>query len=342
MERLAPPPIAARGEDVDVWHGERIADPYRWLERDSPATRSWTDAQNARTRAALDALPERAPFAARLPELLGVGLLGVPRPVGVRVFYALRAPGQQQQVLHVREAGRTRALVDPNGLDPAALITLDWWYPSPDGRLVAYGLSRGGTEMSTLHVIDVATGGSLPEEIPHTQRSRVSWDGDGFYYTVHPAPGSVPPGDEQYFTKIRYHRLGEDPQRDPLIFGEGLPKEAILSVDADPNGRWVVLSAFEGWSRNDVYVLARDGSDGPRAVIEGADGLSDAVFARGRIWIRTNVGSPNYRIVVVDPGEPERWTTVVPESEWPVESFDITRTHVVVHTLVNASSRLSV
>src|SRR2546428_2642778 len=117
MRRLPAPPLTERDDDVELLHGERIADPYRWLERDSPATRSWTDAQNARTRAALDALPERARFAARLRDLLGVGLLVVPRPVGDRVFYALRAPGQQQQVLHVREVGRTRALVDPNGLD---------------------------------------------------------------------------------------------------------------------------------------------------------------------------------------------------------------------------------
>jgi prolyl oligopeptidase len=263
--------------------------------------------------------------------------------VGERVFYERRAPGDRQSVLFVREGGRERTLVDPNTLDRDALISLDWWYPSPDGRQVAYGLSRGGTEMSTLHVIDVVTGRALPDVIPNTQRSRVSWAAGGFYYTAHPAPGTVPPGDEHYFTTVRYHRVGDDPARDPVVFGEGLPKERMLSMDADGAGRWVVLASFEGWTRNDLYLLSREAaSDGPRAIIEGADGLSQAAVAGGRIWIRTNVGSPNYRIVVADPRVPEKWTTVVPEGEWPIESFDVTRSNLVVHTLENASSRLSI
>jgi len=343
MGPLAPAPPAQRGDETEDFHGERIADPYRWLERDGAAARTWTDAQNARTRAALDAIPARAYFAARLRELLGVGLLGVPQPVGDRVFYERRSAGARQMVLFVREGGRERALIDPNQLDAAGLIALDWWYPSPDGALVAYGLSRGGTEMSTLHVLDVASGDRLPDEIPHTQRARVAWSGDGFYYTVHPVPGSVPPGDEHYYRRVRYHRLGDDPSGDPLVFGDGRPKESLLSVAAESKGRWVVLSAAEGWSRNDLYLLSRDaGSDGPRVMIEGADGLSQPTVAGGRIWIRTNVGSPNYRIDVADPSAPDQWRTVIPESEHVIESFDVTRSHILVHTLVDASSRLSI
>lgn len=346
MGTLPPAPPAPRGDEAEVLHGERIADPYRWLERDGADTRAWTEAQNARTRSVLDAVPDRAHFAGRLRELLGVGLLGVPWPVGERVFLERRSGRDRQTVLYVREDGRERALVDPNTLDAAGLISLDWWYPSPDGALVAYGLSRGGTEMSTLHVVDVATGQGLPDEIPHTQRARVAWSGDGFYYTVHPTPGTVPPGDEHYYRRIRFHRVGDDPSRDAHVFGDGLPKETLLSMDADAKGRWVVFSAAEGWTRNDLYLLARDpridGSDGPRAMIEGADGLSQATVAAGRIWIRTNVGSPNYRIAVADPRTPDQWRTVVSESEWPIESFAVTRSHLVVHTLVNASSRLSI
>ncbi|HEX9495951.1 MAG TPA: prolyl oligopeptidase family serine peptidase [Candidatus Limnocylindria bacterium] len=343
MGRLPAPPPAPRGDEAETLHGERIADPYRWLERDGAETGAWTEAQNARTRTALDAVPERARFAARLRELLGVGLLGVPRPVGDRVFYDRRSPGERQSVLYVRERGGERALVDPNTLDPEALVTLDWWYPSPDGGLVAYGLSRGGTEMSTLHVIETATGRARPDVIPHTQRARVSWSDDGFYYTAHPAPGTVPAGDEHYFTTIRYHRLGDDPARDAVVFGDGLPKERILSMDADAKGRWVTLAAYQGWTRNDLYLLSREaGSERPRVVIEGADGLSRAIVAGGRLWIHTNVGSPNYRIVVADAARPEEWTTIVPESEWPIESFDVTRSHLIVHTLENASSRLTI
>jgi prolyl oligopeptidase len=343
MGRLPPASPAARGDEAEVVHGERIADPYRWLERDGADTAAWTAAQNARTRGVLDAVPERPRLAARLRELLGVGLLGVPQPAGDRVFFERRSAGLRQAVLHVRDAGSDRALVDPNRLDSSGLVTLDWWYPSPDGGLVAYGLSRGGTEMSTLRVIDVAAGRDLPDEIPHTQRAKVSWVGAfGFYYTVHPTPGSVPAGDEHYYRKVRFHRLGDDPSGDADVFGAGYPKETIVGVDADRRGRWIALAAYEGWTRNDVHVLDTL-SETIRPVVVGADGISQAVMggADELLWLRTNVGSPNYRIDVVDPRTLER-RTVVPESEHPIESFDVTRSHVIVHTLVNAASRLSI
>ncbi|GAC1457859.1 MAG: prolyl oligopeptidase family serine peptidase [Candidatus Limnocylindrales bacterium] len=326
-------------------HGETIADPYRALEDGSAsATRVWSAAQNARTRAVLDGLPDHGELRVRLAELLGVGLLGVPRPVGGRVFFTRRGRHERQSVLLVHEGGQDLPLVDPNTLDARGLVSLDWWYPSTDGRLVAYGLSRGGDEQSTLHLIDVATGAAVDAPIPHTPRARVAWVPGGFYYTANPAPGTVPPGDEHYHRRIRYHALGTDPAADPLMFGDGRPKEEILSVDADPSGRWVLFSAHRGWVSNDLYLLDRTAGDGPRTVLEGADGLATGTIVNGRIWLRTNLGSPNYRIVEVDPLAPglPGWRTVVPESEEVIETFDVTRRHLVVHTLERATSRLRV
>src|SRR5256885_11683779 len=127
MGRLPPAPPARRGDGIEALDGERIADPYRWLERDGPATRAWTDAQNSRTRAALDAVPERARFAARLRELLGVGLLGVPRPAGDRTFFDRRSVGQRQSARYVQQGGRGRMVGGPNRLGAGGPRTLDWW-----------------------------------------------------------------------------------------------------------------------------------------------------------------------------------------------------------------------
>src|SRR5438445_8614806 len=212
---IPPPPATPRNDVVDIVHGERITDPYRWLEDDrSDRVKDWTDRQNARTRAALDRLPERRFLAARLRELLSVGLLSTPRPIAGRIFHMRREGEQKQAVLYVRDAvgAADRALIDPNTLDREGLVTLDWYYPSPDARYVADGLPPGGDEMSTLRVVDTGTGQRLGDRIPHTQRSTVAWasrpGGVGFYYTVHPARGSVAPGDENYYRRVRYHRLG--------------------------------------------------------------------------------------------------------------------------------------
>ena len=366
--QLPPPPPTPRDEVTDIYFGDTVTDPYRWLEdAASPRVAEWTDVQNSRTRAVLDALPERKALATRFRELLSVGLLATPRPVAGRIFHLRREGSQAQAVLYVREGtrGQDRPLVDPNALDRAGLVTIDWYYPSPDARLVAVGLSRGGTEMSTLHVRDVASGRDLGIAIPHTQRSQVAWAGEGFYYVVHPVPGTVPPGDEHYHRRVRYHQLAWAPgsgaaggseadrdsrgraspgrgDQDTVVFGEGRAKEDIVGVQASPDGRWVLLSAFRGWVTNDLYLLDRQHPErGLAVVVEGEDGLSSAQLDTDGIWIRTNIGSPNYRVVHADYERPREWRDVVPESEHAIEEFDLTKDHVLVHRLERATSRLA-
>ncbi|MDQ2952117.1 MAG: prolyl oligopeptidase family serine peptidase, partial [Chloroflexota bacterium] len=312
----------------------------------SDRIRAWTDEQNARTHGVLDALPARPALAARLHELLSVGLLGTPKPAGKWIFHTRREGVQKQAILYVRVglSGADRALVDPNTLDKAGLVTLDWYYPSADGSYVAYGLSHGGDELSTLHVIDVNSGSDCGETIPHTQRSSVAWSDNGFYYTVHPEPGSVPPGDEHYHRRIRHHRLGDRPANDELVFGEGRRKEDILVVQTSPDARWVLAIAFQGWVQSDAYLLdRRDPQATWRVVVEGAKGLTTGLLTNDSVWLRTNLDAPNYTIVRAPLTAPERasWKTIVPETENAIELFDVSRDTVAVVRLEAATSRVS-
>ena len=344
MIRVPPAPPSSREEVADTWHGERVVDPYRWLEGASDRITAWTDAQNARTRAVLGAIPARARFAARLRDLLAVGLLTTPRPAGPWLFHTRREGTQKQAMLYVRRgvSGDDRALIDPNALDDKGLVTLDWYYPSFDGRFVAYGLSRGGDEMSTLYVVETESGRDTGERIAHTQRSTVAWVDDGFYYTVHPAPGMVPPGDEHYYRRVRFHRLGDVRTPDDLVFGEGRAKEDIVGVQTSPDGRWALLLAFRGWVRSDVYLLDRQ-SGKIRTVVEGEDALTSGLLTNDGIWLRTNLGAPNYTIVRAPFASPVRasWQTVVPESQHAIELFDVSSDRVAVATLERATSRVS-
>ena len=185
-------PATTVSDAVEILHGESIPDPYRWLEDgDSAETRAWTERQNALTESYLGAVPARETIRHRLDELLAIGALSVPAPVRGRYFYQRRDGRQNQPVLYVREGvhGADRALVDPNHLSAAGTTALDWYYPSDDGRLLAYGLSENGSEQSVLHILDVDTGATLPDRIPHTRAADLAWlpDGTGFYYTRYPA-----------------------------------------------------------------------------------------------------------------------------------------------------------
>jgi prolyl oligopeptidase len=322
-ERSAAHPPPTRVEPVEeILHGEVIVDPYRWLEdSDAPETRSWVAAQNAYTRETLDSLPRRAAIRARLDRMLHVGFAGAPQVRGARCFYLRRAGRQDQPVLVLREGdGAGRILVDPNVLSASGVVALDWWQPSPDGRLLAYGLSEGGDEWSTLHVLDVDSGAALPgEQIPRTRWCSLAWlpDASSFYYTRYPEPGSVPTGEEGYHRRVYLHRLGADWRADPEVFGAGRAKEDLPSVYLDRrDGRWLLVSVYQGAARTEVYVLDRDRPDAAFVpIIAGVEARSEPIVQGGRVYLRTNLDAPDYRLVAVDPERPdrERWQEVLPE-----------------------------
>src|SRR5437899_9434804 len=182
---------------VETIHDIEIADPYRWLEEaDNPQVRVWVEKQNNFTRSILDKLPGREKIHDRLEKLLDIGILGTPVPRKGFYFYTKREGKQNQPILYAREGlhGKDRVLLDPNLLSKDGTIALDWWYPSRDGKLVAYGLSQSGNEQSTLHVRDVATAKDRPDVIDRTRACSVAWrpNSKGFYYTRYPAAGKVP------------------------------------------------------------------------------------------------------------------------------------------------------
>ncbi|EQD28683.1 protein containing Peptidase S9A, oligopeptidase, partial [mine drainage metagenome] len=139
-----------------------------------------------------------------------------------RTFLLQREGAMEQPVLTVREPdGTDRVLVDPVATGPTSRA-IDWWYPSPSGRFVAYGISDHGNEQSVLYVLEVDTGRLLSDRILWTRQCSLAWEPDdgGFFYTRHPAPESVPTGETHYHRHVFYHRLGSDPSADEEVFGE--------------------------------------------------------------------------------------------------------------------------
>jgi prolyl oligopeptidase len=349
IAETAPTPSSRIVDVRETLHGVEVADPYRWLEAtDDPEVRRWTEEQNAAARRALDAVGARDGARRRLDELLRVGLLEVPRVAAGAAFFLRRNADQDQPVLYVRDAGSStdRALVDP-GVAGDRLVTIDWFFPSADGRLVAYGLSRGGDELSTLHVTDVATGEVLADRIPDTRFCSVAWlpDATGFYYTRYPAKGSVPAGDENYNTRVRFHRLGDDPEEDPVVFGEGRLPTDIFVPSISHDGRWLLVHAHQGWAKTILFVRDLAGDGDFRSVGEEHDAIFSGEIAGGRLYVLTNWDAPNWRVLELDPdtldlGEAR---TVVGEREATViAETAVAGGRLVAHELEDASSRIRV
>jgi prolyl oligopeptidase len=311
-------PDAPRLPISELIGGHRIDDPYRWLEDPGdPQTIAWSAAQDALARPILDAYPGRTAVAARLRTLLQAGQEGPPRPRAGVGFRQRRAPDQQHAVLvagSLHAPSEFRVLVDPHEIDPSGATTLDAWEPSPGGRLLAYQLSQGGDEESTLSVLDVATGDLVDGPIDRTRYSPVAWlaDASGFYYVRRLTAGSP------FDRRVYLHRLGTDPAQDSYVFGEDNDPRTYFGVDVSPDGRWLVVSAAIGTApRDDVWITDLTDPRGGFAVVQqGVDARCYASVAfDGRLYIWTDAGAPRGRLCVADPLDPQRWNTLVAEDE---------------------------
>jgi prolyl oligopeptidase len=302
-----------------------VADPYRWLEdAESDVTRAWLRAQDALLAGQRAAWAGRDQVRHRVEQLLAAGVVGAPVWRGERQFVMRRVAGQEHAVLHtVDPDGSERVLLDPMHIDPTGRTTLDSWQPSKEGHLLAYQLSLGGSEESVLRVLDVGTGQVVDGPIDRARYSPVAWlpGGEAFYYVRRLHPSLVPDGEEQYHRRVWLHRLGADPDTDPMVFGDGRDKTSYYGVSVSMDGRWLSVSAAEGTApRNDVWLADLQGRDlaAPELVVvqEGVDAQTSAHVGRdGRLYLMTDAGAPRGRLAVTDPGRPtsDTWTDLLPQ-----------------------------
>jgi prolyl oligopeptidase len=343
------PPPDRRDDVVDNLHDVAVADPYRWLEdADADATRAWTAAQNARTRHVLDAGPDRAALHARLAELLAVRVVTGAQVAGERLFTVERGGGLDQAALFVRStlsdpAAEPGLLVDPQALLGEETAALDWYHPSPDGRLVAFGTSIGGDERSTLRVLDVDGGILLDDVIPHTRAASVAWlpGGEAFAYTRYPMPGAVPADERGYHRTVWWHELGDHPGHDELVFGDLPDPTAWPDVSLSLDGRWLLLHVALGWDHVDVHLVDRDTGE-RTTVIEGVDATSGFRVVEGRLVGSTTLDAPRGRVVAapLDRPTPAHWVDLVPESEVVVGGVVATEASLLVVSTRSAVSHL--
>ncbi|MBU6378111.1 MAG: prolyl oligopeptidase family serine peptidase [Gammaproteobacteria bacterium] len=324
-QSLASPvyPPAPRGEVVDRYHGVDIADPYRWLEDPAaPATREFVRAQNALAQPWLESLPQRAWIRQRLGELWDYERVGVPRQKGGRYFFLRNDGKQNQSVLHVADSlqATPRVLFDPNAASRDATVALARYEPSPDGSLVAYSLSDGGTDWEIWKFRRVADGVDLADELRFSKFWELSWaaDGSGVYYSRYPARAGDPArGDDQAQPVVYFHRLGEPQERDRVIYAvKDHPTRAPSASVAD-DGRWLFVSLFDGYRTNGVDLIDLRNPQVPaRPLFAAWDARYTLIGSEGdTLYVVTTKDAPRGRIIAVDARDPApaRWRELVAE-----------------------------
>jgi len=343
------PPVATPRPVADYFHGTRVIDNYRWLEKaDSPEVQKWVAEENDYTRALLDPLPGRGAIQHRLTELLSIGSVSAPVLAGHHYFYTRREGLQNQPVLYVRDSlnGADRVLVDANSLAADGTIALDWFQPSENGKYVAYGTSASGSEMSTLHVIESKTGEILSDTIERTRAASIAWlhDNSGFYYTRYPKKGEVPAGQEMYNRHVYFHLLGSPVETDNAIFGEGRDPQDWPGVSLSNDGRWLLINVSEGWTKSELFLMDLKGDKAPIRLTTGKNFLYSADIYDGKVYITSNEDAPRYRVFVTDAGnfDREAWKEIIPQSDAVLQGAAVFGGKLVAQYEQDASSQLKI
>ena len=318
-------PAASRIEQVDEYHGVKVADPYRWLEDlDSQQTRDWVAAENGVTSAFFAGLPEREPIRKRLTELWNYERYSVPEQHGGRYFFTRNNGLQNQGVLYRVDtlAGEPHLVLDPNTLSQDGTIAVTGWNISENGKLLAYGLSSGGSDWQEWRVRDVETGRDLPDVLKWVKFSEAAWthDHQGFFYSRYDEPREGRPLEEaNFYQKLYYHRLGTPQSADELVYQRPDKKEMGFIARVTQDGRYLVIHAWKGTeTENGIFYkdLAQPGSK----VVEllgGFDAAYTFIANEGPVfWFHTDLAAPRGRVVAIDLRDParEKWRELIPQS----------------------------
>lgn len=350
---------------VDVYHGTRVADPYRWLESlNSERTKQWVRAQNESTQRYLRRIPEREALRDRLMELRNYEQYTLPLRREGRMFFGKNDGLQNQKVMYVRpmedpsDGVMTDAdadvLIDPNAFSDEGTVALNTFEPSTSGSFVVYGVSEGGSDWQTLRVRDVETGEDLPERLEWNKFSGAAWvaDDSGFYYGRYDEPD--PDAVHQATTngmRLYFHRLGTPQSDDRLVYERPDDPDLAFLPAVSEDGRYLVVKALRGSDRgNALYVkdlTAAPGED--RSTLQPLVNDFESRYSfignvGSTFYLLTDSDAPNERVVAVDLDRPDpsHWRTVLPESEAVLKSVNLVGDRLAVHALVDARSRLTI
>lgn len=351
-------PVAPRENTVDVYFGTKVPAPYQWMENlESPALHKWVEAENAVTDTYLAKIPVRGWITQRLTMLWNYAKETTPDQLANGMLFFRRNSGlQNQSVVYVQSAfGATpRVLIDPNKLSPDGSIALAFGVPSPDGKYYAYALSQGGSDWETVHVLDVATGKQLPDEVRWVKFSGISWTNDnrGFYYSRYPQP---PSGENQINQKVvnqklYYHALGTPQTSDRLIYSVPAHPEWIVGGSVSEDGKYLFVFVVNGTSPNNQLLYADLGNPAQPDIGAKLQPLymkNDAAYAPighigNTLYLQTTLDAPRGRIVAAHFSRPNpaSWRVVVPQAEGVLADSTMTNGRILADYQIVAKSRL--
>jgi prolyl oligopeptidase len=356
-------PPAPKSDQVDVYHGVKVPDPYRPLENpDSPETRQWIEAENKITFDYLGKIPAREKTRNRLTELWNYERYGVPLKEGGRYFFTKNDGLQNQSVLYTMPSleAEPKVLLDPNKLSKDGTVALKGYQIREDGEYMTYGLSSAGSDWEEWRVRRVASAEDTEDVLKWVKFSEVSWtkDGKGFFYSRYDEPKeSEKLQSLNYFQKLYYHRLGTPQTQDVLVYDRPDHKDWMLGGSVTEDGRYLIIRIEQGTdTRRRVYYkdLKPEGSSGAVALKEGSPVVEllnefDANYTfienvGTTFYFQTDLDAPRAKVIAIEVTKPERanWKTIIPESKDTLHGTSMVNQQLIANYMHDAHSAVRI
>jgi prolyl oligopeptidase len=347
-------PITRKVDTVTDYHGRKIADPYRWLEDDRSAeTKEWVTAQNRVTFDYLEKIPYRAQWTKRLEELNNYAKYSSPSRNNEYYYYYKNDGLQNQSVLYRQKGlnGKQELVLDPNTFSADGTTALATFSLSKNGRYAVVGKSAGGSDWRTFFVRDMQTGRYFPDSLAWVKTSNASWQGDGFFYSRYPAPA---PGKE-LVTKnenhqVWFHKVGTPQEQDRLVYEDKNNPQRFHNAFTSEDERYVLLNVSDrGKARSGNMLLYYDAQSSDHSFKPLMKEITDFSYSfvtenNGRFIIYTNDNAKNYRVVSIDPANPDpaNWKTIIPEGAENITGIAAAGGKLFVTYLKDVTSRVYV
>ena len=346
-------PKAKTVDQVDNFHGTSVNDPYRWMEETTSAdTQAWIESQNEVTNAYLETIPERAKIKSRLTELWNYERYGAPSKIADGFYIYTKNDGLQNQSVWYRAKSIDdpgTVFFDPNKLSPDGTVALSGSSFTDDGKLLAYGIARSGSDRTEWKIMNTETGEHLPDTLRPNRQGGVSWlnDNSGFFYNRFPdaQEGAELKGASK-FPKIYFHKLGTPQAEDKLIYERPDDGELFLGGFVTEDGKWLVINVVKGTQRmNEVHFKDLSRPDAPIAALvnDRANSWSFVGNDGPLFYFRTDKDAERGKLVSVDVSAADRtWKEVVPQAEETLGGVQFINDQFVLNYLKDAYTKIKI
>lgn len=314
-------PVTKKVNVPTTYFGTQINDPYRWLEDDMSAeTAAWVKAENEVTFNYLDQIPFRKALKERMEKLWNYEKISAPFKEGDFTYYYKNDGLQNQSVMYRKDKnGKEEVFLDPNGFSSDATTSLANVSFSKDGSLVAYSTSAAGSDWNTITILNAVTKEKLETDILDVKFSGMSWyKNEGFYYSSYDKPKGSQLSAKTDQHKLYFHKLGTAQKDDKVIFGLNEKRRYVGGGVTDDN-RYLIISASTSTNGNEMYIKdLQDPNSKIITVVNNFDSNNSIIDNVGsKLYIATDMGAPNKKIVTVDASNPtpENWKPFIKETK---------------------------